>query len=65
MPYSSSVFDESGNIFKIKGPYNLNYNETRVFGYINKFTIWREQINIIANIRIGQILRRTEIIQLN
>jgi hypothetical protein len=33
--------DELGNIFRIEGPYDLNYNETRIFGYINKFTIWR------------------------
>jgi hypothetical protein len=36
-----SVIDESRNIFRIEGPYDLNCNETRIFGYIDKFTIWR------------------------
>jgi hypothetical protein len=39
MPCSSSVIDESENVFKIEGPYDLNCNETRMFGYIDKFTI--------------------------
>jgi hypothetical protein len=41
MQCSSSVIDELGNIFRIEGPYDLNCNETRVFGYIDRFTIWR------------------------
>jgi hypothetical protein len=36
MPCSSSVIDESGNVFRIERPHNLNCNETRVFGYIDK-----------------------------
>jgi hypothetical protein len=41
MPCSSAVSDESGNVFRIEGPYDLNCNETRTFEYIDKFTIWR------------------------
>jgi hypothetical protein len=41
MPCSSLVIEKLKNIFRIEGPYNLNCNETRTFGYINKFTIWR------------------------
>jgi hypothetical protein len=40
MPCSNSIIDESGNVFKIEGPYDLNCNETRMFCYIDKFTIW-------------------------
>jgi hypothetical protein len=41
MPCSSAVSDESGNVFRIEGPYDINCNETRMFGYMDKFTIWR------------------------
>jgi hypothetical protein len=41
MPCSSSVIDESGNTFRIEGLYDLNFNESRSFGYIDTFTIWR------------------------
>jgi hypothetical protein len=41
MPCSSSVIDESGNVFRIEGLYDLNCNKTRIFGYIEKFIIWR------------------------
>jgi hypothetical protein len=40
-PYSSSITHESGNIFRIEGLYELNCKKTRVFGYIDKFTVWR------------------------
>jgi hypothetical protein len=39
------IIDEFGNIFRIEGPYDLNYNETRIFKYIDKFTIWRRVDN--------------------
>jgi hypothetical protein len=38
---SSSVINKSKNVFRIERPYDLNYNETKIFGYIDKFTIWR------------------------
>jgi hypothetical protein len=37
IPCSSSVVNETKNIFRIEGPYNLDCNEMRVFGYIEKF----------------------------
>jgi hypothetical protein len=40
IPYSNSIINKLGNILKIEGPYNLNCNETRMFGYTDKFTIW-------------------------
>jgi hypothetical protein len=43
MPCSSSVIDEFGNTFSIKGLYNLNCNESRKFLYINKTRTWRGQ----------------------
>jgi hypothetical protein len=36
MPCSSSVMDESGNTFSIKGFYNLNCNESRPFLYFDQ-----------------------------
>jgi hypothetical protein len=41
MACASSVTDEEGNTFKIEGPYDLNCNETRTFGYIDKYTVWK------------------------
>jgi hypothetical protein len=41
MPCSSSVITKSKNVFRIEGFYDLNCNETRMFGYIDKFTIRR------------------------
>jgi hypothetical protein len=41
MPCSNLVIEKSKNIFRIENPYDLNCNETRTFGYINKFTIWK------------------------
>jgi hypothetical protein len=43
MPCSSKVLDESGNIFRIKGPYILDCNESRKFSYIEQFRTWRCQ----------------------
>jgi hypothetical protein len=40
IPCSNSIIDESRNVFKIESPYDLNCNETKIFGYIDKFTIW-------------------------
>jgi hypothetical protein len=40
---SSSVMDESGNTFSIKGFYNLNCNESRQFSYIDQVRTWRGQ----------------------
>jgi hypothetical protein len=37
MPCSSEVLDESGNIFRIEGPYILDCNESRQFPYIQQF----------------------------
>jgi hypothetical protein len=34
IPCSSEVLDESGNIFRIEGPYILDCNESRQFLYI-------------------------------
>jgi hypothetical protein len=34
MPCSSEILDESGNIFRIEGPYILDCNESRQFPYI-------------------------------
>jgi hypothetical protein len=33
---SNSVMDETGNVFSIKSPYNLNCNESRNFSYIEQ-----------------------------
>jgi hypothetical protein len=41
MPCSSEVLDESGNIFKIEGPYKLNCSESRIFNYIKQYRTWR------------------------
>jgi hypothetical protein len=35
MPCSSSVMDESGNTFSIKGPYKLNCKKSQNFSYID------------------------------
>jgi hypothetical protein len=43
MPCSSEVIDESGNIFRIEGPYKLNCSESRIFRYIEQYRIWRGQ----------------------
>jgi hypothetical protein len=37
----SSVIDESGNIFRIEGSYDLNCNEIKMFGYIDIATVTR------------------------
>jgi hypothetical protein len=41
MTCSSSLIDESGNVFRIEGLYHFNCNEIRMFGYIDKFIIWQ------------------------
>jgi hypothetical protein len=64
MPCSSAVIDESRNIFKIKDPYDLNCNKTRMFGYIDKFTIWRVD-KCHGKHWNCQILRNKETIQWN
>jgi hypothetical protein len=61
MPCSSSVTDESGNVFRIEGPYDLNCNETRTFGYINKNSLSGEQINVVEIFQISQNHRKKEI----
>jgi hypothetical protein len=43
MPCSSEVLDESGNIFRIEGPYILDCNESRQFPYIEQSRTWRGQ----------------------
>jgi hypothetical protein len=43
MPCSSEVLDESGNTFRIEGPYILDCNESRQFPYIEQFRTWRGQ----------------------
>jgi hypothetical protein len=43
MPCSSEVLDESGNIFRIEGPYKLNCSESRIFNYIKQYRTWRRQ----------------------
>jgi hypothetical protein len=35
--------DESENTFSIKGPYNLNYNESRNFSHIKQIRTWTGQ----------------------
>jgi hypothetical protein len=40
MPCDSSVINKEGDIFSIKNPYILNCNESRVFSYIDKVTLW-------------------------
>jgi hypothetical protein len=40
MPCDSSVVNEQGDTFSIEGPYILNCNESRVFNYIDKVTLW-------------------------
>jgi hypothetical protein len=42
MPCDSSVVNEQGDIFSIEGPYTLNCNESRVFNYIDKVTLWTD-----------------------
>jgi hypothetical protein len=42
-PCSSEVLDESGNTFRIEGPYILDCNESRRFPYIDQVQIWRGQ----------------------
>jgi hypothetical protein len=39
----SLVVDEAGNAFRIEGPHDLNCSETRIFGYIEQFTICLER----------------------
>jgi hypothetical protein len=39
MPCDSSVINEQGDIFSIEGPYTLNYNEPKVFNYLDKVTL--------------------------
>jgi hypothetical protein len=34
---SSSIMDKTGNVFSIKGPYDLNCKESRNFSYIKQF----------------------------
>jgi hypothetical protein len=42
MPCDSSVVNKQGDIFSIEGPYTLNCNESRVFNYIDKVTLWTD-----------------------
>jgi hypothetical protein len=42
IPCDSSVVNDQGDIFLIKGPYTLNCNESRVFNYIDKVTLWTD-----------------------
>jgi hypothetical protein len=42
MPCDSSIINEQGEIFSIEGPYTLNCNESRVFNYIDKVTLWTD-----------------------
>jgi hypothetical protein len=42
MPCDSSVVNEQGDIFSLEGPYILNCNESRVFNYIDKVTLWTD-----------------------
>jgi hypothetical protein len=44
MSCDSSVVSEQGDIFSIEGPYTLNCNESRVFNYIDKITLWTDGI---------------------
>jgi hypothetical protein len=41
MPCSSEVLDESGNIFRIEGPYILDCNESRTFQYTDQILTWK------------------------
>jgi hypothetical protein len=44
MPCSNGeVLDESGNIFRIEGPYILDCSESMIFRYIEQFRTWRGQ----------------------
>jgi hypothetical protein len=43
MPCSSEVMDESKNVFRIEGPYDLNCRESRNFRYIEQVKTWRGQ----------------------
>jgi hypothetical protein len=43
MSCSSSVIDEFGNTFSIKGPYNLNCNESWQFLCFDQIRTWRGQ----------------------
>jgi hypothetical protein len=43
MSCSSSVMDESGNTFSIKGSYNLNCNELWNSSYIKQIRTWKDQ----------------------
>jgi hypothetical protein len=42
MSCDSSVVNEQGDIFSIEGSYVLNCNESRVFNYIDKVTLWTD-----------------------
>jgi hypothetical protein len=42
MSYNSSVINEQGDIFSIERPYVLNCNESRVFNYMDKVTLWTD-----------------------
>jgi hypothetical protein len=40
MPCDSSIVNKQGDIFSIEESYILNCNESRVFNYIDKATLW-------------------------
>jgi hypothetical protein len=42
MPCDSSVVNEQGDIFSTEGSYTLNCNESKVFNYIDKVTLWTD-----------------------
>jgi hypothetical protein len=42
MPCDSLVVNKQGDIFSIEGPYILNCNESRVFNYVDKITLWTD-----------------------
>jgi hypothetical protein len=44
----SSVVNKQGDIFSIEIPYTLNCNESRVFNYIDKVTLWTDGICVVT-----------------
>jgi hypothetical protein len=42
MSCDDSVINEQGDVFSIEGPHTLNCNESKVFSYINKETLWTD-----------------------
>jgi hypothetical protein len=41
-----SIIDKSGNIFRIESPYNLNCNETKVFGLKNNQLLTHHSVTL-------------------